>query len=418
MNSISPNAYKISLLFYCLLFSINTTVMAQGNYVPANAEVASYGIVDLGTAVNWSTDRSASPGFFSGVGTAVYSGFTDANNIDGYVKHYVQAVNQGFTFPVGTGTDLRTLTTSGVISNGLVCGTAWIPGDPSTTTDPTDAAVHSRTSLGAGILSVSPVGQWDWVDFSNNSAGISITVSIPDMTAFALASDLRLVGWNGSMWVNLSGVNGASGVVENSTLSGTMISGISALGIGAVGFPLPIALDSFVTHISSDCIVELSWHAGYEKDVCCFDIQRSSDGFYFTSIGSVQSNGYGHYSFSDANVKNGEYYYRVKTVDKNSDFYYSSLSKIVSLTCSDNFWVDCYPIPSSNQINVEFSNTVKGYINIVIIDNTGRVVNNINQLLNGNYGYIPIDITALSIGTYKILINSNAGCKSFTIVKN
>ena len=40
------------------------------------------------------------------------------------------------------------------------------------------------------------------------------------------------------MWVNLSGASGASGITENSTLSGIMISGISALGIGS-NKPLP-----------------------------------------------------------------------------------------------------------------------------------------------------------------------------------
>ncbi len=216
----------------CCLFNMAVAQAQTGNYVPSGAEAVNFGTISLSTSTNWATARTATPGYFAASGTATYTGATDANNINGYVKHYVTAANQGFTFPVGTGTDLRTLSTSGTIPSGAAYGTAWILGNPGTTTDPTDNATHSLTALGTGVSSVSSVGQWDWVVATGSAVGVTVTVSIPDLSAFGPASQLRLVGWDGSKWVNLSGTTGASANTENSTLSGTMISGITAIGVG------------------------------------------------------------------------------------------------------------------------------------------------------------------------------------------
>ncbi len=221
-----------------LLYSTNL-IAQTGNHVFTGAEQVSFGVESLSTSTLWSTDRLATPGYFSAVGTATYTNADDTHNVNGYVKHYVRAANQGFVFPVGTGTDLRTLTTSGIIANNSEFATAWILGNPSGNLDPTspNAGAHNITSLGAGIFSVSVVGQWDWQDLSNNAAGITVTVSIPDMTAYASANDLRLVGWNGTKWINLSGATGASANTENNTLSGIMTSGITAIGIGKYSDP-------------------------------------------------------------------------------------------------------------------------------------------------------------------------------------
>ncbi|OJW71295.1 MAG: hypothetical protein BGO59_03525 [Spirosoma sp. 48-14] len=226
------------LMLFCGLI-IQDAFSQSGNFVPSGGEAVNYGTISLGTSTAWSTARTATPGYFAASGTATYTNASDANNINGYVKHYVKAANQGFTFPVGSGTDLRTLTTSGAIPNGISLATAWIVGDPSGNLDPTapNAGAHNIASLGSGITAVSSVGQWDWID-NNAGGGVTVTVSIPDVSGFAnSAARLRLVGWNGSQWVNLSGNTGASGVTENSTLSGTMIPGITAIGIG-LGLPV------------------------------------------------------------------------------------------------------------------------------------------------------------------------------------
>ena len=269
------NTILKTLLTSVLLASSIFSFAQAGNHVFSGAEANNFGIVDLATPTGktWSTFRGASPGYFSAMGTASYSNPDDANHIDGYVKHYATAADQAFNFPVGSGTDYRGIAISGTISATAQIATAWIVGNPTTTIDPTDGVsgeYHPTSSLGTGIVLVSNVGQWDWQDLSTNASGVTVTVSIPDMTAFSFAANLRLVGWDGTNWVNLSGSSGSSGVTENSTLSGTMISGISAIGIGSIkGWPdlTPTILlpdNTFTISQTKDFVVYLEEIEGYE----------------------------------------------------------------------------------------------------------------------------------------------------------
>jgi hypothetical protein len=229
-------AVSLAITLGCMLLLQTTAYGQSGNHVFEGAEGVNRGTKDLTISgdLNWSTFRGATPGYFSAVGTASYINAADTPHVDGYVKHYADAANQAFSFPVGSSIDYRELIVSGTRSDTAELGVAWIVGDPTSTADPTapNAGNHAVTSFGTGITAVSTTGQWDWQDLSSDAVGSTVTVSIPDMTALGAAADLRLVGWDGTEWVNLSGTSGASGNTEDNTLSGTMIAGITALGIG------------------------------------------------------------------------------------------------------------------------------------------------------------------------------------------
>ncbi|NBA78877.1 hypothetical protein GOQ04_25215 [Emticicia sp. ODNR4P] len=230
----------IHLFGVVILFFLTIPTHAQsGNYVVSGDEFVNLGALDLATpsGQEWATARGATPGYFSAVGVASFTGANDLSHINGYVKHYASVANQGFSFPVGSGTDYRELSVSGTRVASSVLSVAWIAGDPNTTNDPTgpSSGIHASTALGTGILGIGTAGQWDWQALTGSVAGLTVTVSIPNSSSLGNAADLRLVGWNGSQWVNLSGSTGASGNTENSTLTGTMIDGITALAVGLAG---------------------------------------------------------------------------------------------------------------------------------------------------------------------------------------
>ena len=270
-------------VFSCLVAVFG--VQAQtGNHVFSGAEANNFLIVDLATpgGQTWSTFRGATPGYFSAFGAAIYTGATDVDaNVDGYVKHYATVADQGFTYPVGTGSDLRELTISGTRTATSEIATAWILGDPSGALDPTapNAGAHPITLFDtAEIMQVTDIGQWDWQSISADSFGLTVTVSIPDMTGFAPAADLRLVGWDGTQWVNLSGTSGATGNTEDSLLTGTMINGITAITIGFQFIDPcdPIASGNIDTDLDG------------VADVC--DLDDDNDGILDTDEGAFDEN--------------------------------------------------------------------------------------------------------------------------------
>ncbi len=219
--------------------------------------MALFGTIDLSIDPNmrWTTARGADPGFFGLYDDARFIQYSDRYSIDGYLK---KVGNSAFTFPIGDGVELRTLEISKPDRITDAYATAWIGGDPGIHPDPTPphTGLHPTRQVRSPISSVSTVGQWDWltgatgnlgVQSTGNGAGIRITVSTPDLSRFADKNELRLVGWNGSSWVDLSGRPSATGNNRNSKLTGTMIPGITAIGIGRIRstqmvlFPNPVS---------------------------------------------------------------------------------------------------------------------------------------------------------------------------------
>jgi hypothetical protein len=230
--------YFLAVLSFSLLSAIPSFLFAQGRtYVKSGSEFTNFGTIDLSTPSNrWTTERGSSPGYFSAVGSAAYQNPTDLSAVDGYVKHYATTANQAFHFPVmisGLGGAYRGLSISGTRTATSQIAVAWIQGNPSSTFDLTlpYAGLHDVELLGAGLQSVSSIGQWDWQDITNDAAGLTVTVRIPDLSTFGPAADLRLVGWAATKWINLSS-SGALANTANSSLSGVMVSGITAIGIG------------------------------------------------------------------------------------------------------------------------------------------------------------------------------------------
>lgn len=232
----------ISAIVLYLLIGLNA--ISQINHVFSGGELLNYGTIDISSfsKIVWSSDRNRLPGYFSVIDNGKFIGFSDDANINGYIKKYGAT---SFLFPVGNGKDLRTLEISAPKINTDVYAVAWLEGDPSHNNDQTlpHAGEHPVNAVKDPIKAVSKVGQWDWLVGSSriidtngtgDGADLMINVSIPDMRDFAETNALRMVGWNGTSWIDLSGTATASGNIEDSQLSGKMIAGISAIGIGRV----------------------------------------------------------------------------------------------------------------------------------------------------------------------------------------
>ncbi len=119
------------------------------------------------------------------------------------------------------------------------------------------------------------------------------------------------------------------------------------------GFPLPVKL----THFSAetyDNYVELNWSTSEETNAEFFEVQHSTDGKSWTSLGQTTARGREQaltgYSFHDGNPSGGLNYYRLKMVDRDGSF---ALSKIasVSLTRTEAM-LSLYPNPSEGRITI------------------------------------------------------------------
>lgn len=288
-------------------------------------------------------------------GASYTGGNTDAQHVNGYVT---KIGNDAFVFPVGSSTDLRTLSISAPAAAAAL-STAWFVGSPGTVTDPSDGGTHSLAAVAVPVKTVSPAGFWDWINPAGSDDNITVAVSIPDMASFATTANLRLVGWNGTQWMDLSGGANASGNTENSTLTGVIPAGvaISAIALGSVELPLPVTLVSFTGRAVENTSV-LQWATTEEVNASHFEIQRSNDAKSFESIGVVNAKGESkvlvNYLFTDKTPLPGINYYRLKQIDQDGSH---AFSKTVSIAFDIDAKILVYPNPVTDFLRVESSKT-------------------------------------------------------------
>ena len=394
---------------------------AQTNRVFSGMEILNYGIVDisLNRGTTWTSERSANPGYYGVVENAIFIGYSDDSNIDGYIKKYG---NTAFVFPVGNGKDLRTFEISKPEKLTDAYATAWIEGDPSDDLDPTfpHGGTHPVTAVTGTIKNVSKAGQWDWQvgeaanlssTSTGNGAGLIVTVSIPDMTAFADEDELRLVGWNGINWIDLSGKPTATGTKEDSKVSGLMVEGISAIAIGrAESIPF-ITLDS-ISASASFCSTKLNWSTSFENNTSLFVIEQSLDGINYYTLATLPSSGQSNGNKYSKEVIQpfGTAYYRLKMQNNNSAYKYSPAVS-VNNKCTESKEMRIFPNPVSDKenINLRFITSYEGVAELTIVNTMGqKAIGKSVQITKGT-NLISTDVKLITHGIYFITITGSNG---------
>ncbi|MEP6728152.1 MAG: T9SS type A sorting domain-containing protein [Bacteroidota bacterium] len=150
----------------------------------------------------------------------------------------------------------------------------------------------------------------------------------------------------------------------------------------------------------------LHWAAVNEQDNDYFSIERSTDGNSFASIEKITGTRAGktanEYTFTDTKLSAGNYYYRLKQVDKDGKFVYS---KVVLV--SDNSKAGAaqiYPNPVQASLSVVINNDIKGSGKIAVYDVTGRSVRQEVVVKNDKIFNAAVDMNNLVAGLYVVEI--------------
>lgn len=151
--------------------------------------------------------------------------------------------------------------------------------------------------------------------------------------------------------------------------------GISALtGIGSSsGFvakffpatPLPINLISFKGNSVGNTNL-LQWTTSSENGSDHFEIERSSDGILFSKIASIEASGNSlsnqQYSVIDEYPLNNFNYYRLRQIDQDGEFSYSTIITIKNN--AHKVSINIYPNPTTSNITIDLG---KNYDNVTVV---------------------------------------------------
>jgi len=151
----------------------------------------------------------------------------------------------------------------------------------------------------------------------------------------------------------------------------------------SLGTVLPVELKSFTAQTSGNN-VNLNWSTATEVNNLGFEIQKKVSGD-FVAIGFVNGKGttteIQNYSFTDNDLQNGSYTYKLKQVDFSGSFEYS-YEVNVDVTGPQYFALNQnYPNPFNPSTRIEFNLASESKVTLKIFNLLGEEV---ATLLNGN----------------------------------
>jgi hypothetical protein len=222
------------------------------------------------------------------------------------------------------------------------------------------------------------VGRSGYSYWGNNSDGnyaLNVSLNNPYATAFDAA---------GNLYISEEGANRVRKVAD-----------------GTPNSTLPLTLTTFsATTINQN--IKTIWQTASEQNTSHFNIQRSSDGVAFATIGNISAVGSGanSYSYIDEHPNYGINYYRLQSMDKDGSFVYS---KTVSATINDKRYFSIVPNPARDFATINFSKPVEN-TSVRVYDITGKPLM-VNAVPRNTTSY-KLNVQSLPNGFYIIHVNT------------
>ncbi|MGN7885020.1 T9SS type A sorting domain-containing protein [Dyadobacter sp. 22481] len=164
------------------------------------------------------------------------------------------------------------------------------------------------------------------------------------------------------------------------------------------GQPLPVTLVSFAAQTEQNNAL-LSWRTSQETNSSHFEIQRSTDAKAFATIGTVNSNQNSNvrqdYIHADVNLPAGRFYYRLKMVDGDGSFGYSS---IATAEIKTPMTVKVYPNPAASVLSAKSDTRI---LKVDIVNAAGRKMHSSSP----GKPYFELNIANWPSGTYIVKID-------------
>lgn len=169
------------------------------------------------------------------------------------------------------------------------------------------------------------------------------------------------------------------------------------------GTPLPVTLVSFVAR-AVEKQVDLEWVTSSEIDSKSCEIQKSVDGKSWMTIGEVAARNEAieenRYNFADSQPVSGKNYYRLKMVDIDLSYAFSSIQS-VTFGGLARASVTVYPNPASHQIQIQ--GNPEGVSALQLVNAAG-------QVFFESAKFTPeLNVEKLPAGTYLLVISYHDG---------
>lgn len=189
--------------------------------------------------------------------------------------------------------------------------------------------------------------------------------------------------------------------------------------------PLPLSAAAPVSFASFDVKCSgngalIKWATSQESNSNYFEVQRSTDGNVWTSLGRTPAAGYSAdtRTYNQIDLEAGNAMYRIKQVDKDGRITYTDIQRV---NCEvKNISTVIYPVPARVVLNVAIKSDKTVRTQLVLMDITGKLVRKLDVNIQKGSNNYRFDLKGLSSGEY-ILRSADASLlelnRKFTIVQ-
>jgi len=250
-----------------------------------------------------------------------------------------------------------------------------------------NAAEH--TAMTSNAAPAGTIVNSGWYKSSiNNAAGV-----VADITAESLSNSVNITPTS-------------TGTESGMAFAEFLVTSFSSFGFFAktTSTALPINLISF-TAFNKACNENIiKWTSADEVNFSHYNLEWSADGNTFSTIAKIKGkgeiNGLNSYSFNH-NSKADINIYRLKSIDMNGTFAYSSIANSKNANCNGSTTIALMPNPTEGLVNIVYENEEPITVKVYQID--GKLLNTIEL----NAGNKSIDLSAYKSGVYSFVILSN-----------
>ena len=246
---------------------------------------------------------------------------------------------------------------------------------------PVDCIVYDQTSNNDRVFIGTDIG----VFYTDNTQGgnwVSFNSGLPDVMVYSMD------------------IQASAGLLR----IGTFGRGLWQTDLNSTGLPIELLNFSGKYNVATNSN-DLYWSTASEFNNNYFEVMKSADAKYFSSIGKVSgvgnSNQLNNYNFTDKTSINGTNYYYLRQVDFDGNV---SISNAI-LICGneEGKMISLYPNPASNTIQFQFLRSNAIY-DLEVFNETGKQIVMQQAITVGNEENNSIDISSLASGIYFLKI--------------
>jgi hypothetical protein len=304
--------------------------------------------------------------------------------------------------------------------------------------DPTNSkrVAVAVSGFGAGHVFITSDAGVTWNDISGTGA-----TALPDVPANVVMFDPAApstvyVGNDLGLYVAQGVTNGStqpvwysynSGLTDATMVMDILVAPNGKLRLGTYGkglwenvkfnFLLPVQFED----VNVQAVTkgnQVSWTISSQTNVDHYEVEYSTDGSNFNSIGSVaptNSTGTQTYNYLHPVKNETDGYYRIKVVNKDGAIDYSLIKKIKADKIVTK--LSAYPNPTTGLFTLQLPTGTQGALSLKIYDNAGKLVMQKKLTVQAGARELPVDISNMATGYYRVVCENANKINTVSILR-